>query len=94
MGFAITREGRVIAYRPRSPSTAQLDVLEIELEDRHFEVAGSGFLLVEEEDPDIFFADIGFGRIGLARTRHDANFFGGALPLASSLSGPSINKFS
>src|SRR5436853_5181685 len=71
---SVTRQ-RALRFVRELQSTAQLDVLEIKLEDRHFEIAGSGLLLVEEEDPDIFFAYVGFSRIGLARTRHDANLF-------------------
>src|SRR3954447_9981167 len=48
-------------------------LLEIELENRHFEIAGADFLLVEEQHADIFLADINFRGVGLARARHDAD---------------------
>src|SRR5262247_4318383 len=58
---------------PRARSAPEAGLFEIEREDRHLEIAGTRFLLVEEQDPDIFLADIDLGRIGLARTGDDAD---------------------
>src|SRR5262249_22509763 len=55
---------------------SEAGLLEIEREDRHLEIAGTGFLLVEEQDPDVFLADIDLGRIGLARAGNDTDALG------------------
>src|SRR5262245_32228540 len=61
---------------PRARSAPEAGLFEIECEDRHLELAGSGFLLVEEQPPDIFLADIDLGRIVLARARDHADALG------------------
>src|SRR5881296_483108 len=61
---------------PRACSAPEAGLFKIECEDRHLEIAGTGFLLVKEHNPDIFLADIDLGRIGLARAGNDADALG------------------
>src|SRR5262249_16352108 len=67
-----------IKQPPPAPTklTAEACLFEIERKNCHLEIAGSGFLLVEEQDPDIFLADIDLGGIGLQRTRDHSNALG------------------
>src|SRR5690349_8828940 len=56
--------------------TPQPRLFQIERENRHLEIAGPSLRLVEEQDANIFLADIDLGGVGLARARHDANALG------------------
>src|SRR5262249_50878689 len=53
---------------------AEARLLEVDAEDRHVEIIRAlAVLVVDEQDADVFVADVDFGGIVLLRARHDAN---------------------